>query len=102
MTDERAIDRLRAALDKTLHDHWRELEPICEGFGYGATMQLASDQWGIKLATIGATGGELRVGPCVAQTVECGCDVPHQCEWCCGSQWLTKHVKAIKQLSEQQ
>lgn len=69
--------------------------------GYGRAMQLAQKLWRETLVRKGMPpGGEFQYGPCVAMTVPCGCDNASQCEWCCGSGWLTKKVKAVKDQTE--
>jgi len=60
--------------------------------GYGRIMQLCHEIWSEK----DMFGGALVTGPCAALTVPCGCEVQHQCDWCCGSGWLTEHVKHVK------
>lgn len=68
-----------------------------QGIGYGNMMSLARDLWREMLEKkFGLGGGEFAVGPCVVGTVPCGCDRPHECDWCCGCGWLTKHVKRVK------
>jgi hypothetical protein len=68
---------------------------VCEQWGYGRVMQLASELWSRK----DVHGGEFRVGPCAAMTVSCGCLEPHKCDWCEGCGWLTKKVAEIKSKS---
>jgi len=72
------------------------------GVGYGNMMKLARDLWRELLVKNHpeAEGGEFAVGPCVAMTVPCGCKVPHKCDWCCGSGWLTERVKQAKDASK--
>lgn len=72
-------------------NHLQYLIPICEHFGYGATMSEAAKAWQKKDPV-----GAFVVGPCKIMTVPCGCKSPYKCDWCCGSGWLTKHVKAVK------
>ena len=62
--------------------------------GYGRMMQLAQENWREKLEEDSLGGGEFAYGPCVVFTVPCDCG--GSCDWCCGSQWLTKKVKEIK------
>lgn len=63
--------------------------------GYGRMMQLAQQEWRNALIEKGwPEGGEFVSGPCKAMTVECGCR--GGCDWCEGSQWLTKKVKDLK------
>lgn len=73
-----------------------EVTKLGEGIGYGNMMHLAQACWKESLARQGyPTGGEFIVGTCVAMTVPCGCE-RYSCDWCCGSGWLTKHVKEVK------
>ena len=63
--------------------------------GYGRMMQLAEQEWRKALKEQGwPEGGEFVSGPCKSQTVPCGCGTG--CDWCEGSRWLTKKVKALK------
>ena len=65
--------------------------------GYGNLMHVASQEWGKDLKRKWrADGGQFAVGPCVVMTVPCGCKSPKDCDWCCGSGWLTKRVKEAK------
>jgi len=74
---------------------------IGDVIGYGNTMDLAQKAWRESLESeYGFSGGEFTIGPCVSMTVPCGCAKPHKCDWCCGSGWLTKHVKKIKNKKE--
>ncbi len=69
--------------------------------GYGNLMYVASQQWGEDLKQKwNEDGGQFAVGPCVVMTVPCGCKSPKDCDWCCGSGWLTKHVKKVKEASK--
>ena len=72
-------------------DREREIIRIAEIIGYGRLMQIASSSWGKKEST---RGGNFVLGPCESSTVPCGCE--SGCDWCRGCQWLTKHVKKIK------
>lgn len=68
--------------------------------GFGRIMHLASEEWETVLVNRGpAAGGSFVVGPCRIFTVPCECENPKSCDWCCGSRWLTKHVKKIKEAS---
>ncbi len=73
----------------------KEVIKLGNQIGYGRLMQLASQCWGEKLGRL--KGGEFCVGACIAMTDKCGCDNPDKCDWCCGTGWLTKKVKKIKQ-----
>jgi hypothetical protein len=68
--------------------------------GYGHMMRLAQSLWRETLQKEwDLAGGEFIVGPCVSMTVPCVCvdsgDLPHECDYCCGSRWLTKGVKVL-------
>lgn len=63
----------------------------CESIGYGRVMQIASEAWKEKCKM-----GAMVVGPCAGLTEPCGCEEPSKCDWCCGSMWLTKKVKKVK------
>jgi hypothetical protein len=79
--------------------HQNALLPICRTFGFGATMQEVAHLYKIEVNKpykLAAPGSNFVVGPCESMTVPCDCDAPHECDWCCGCGWLTKHVKAIK------
>lgn len=85
ITDERKV-RLDTGVSK-----------LGEEFGYGAMMYSASELWGKMLnEKWKISGGEFVVGPCKSAIVECGCKRQSKCEWCCGTGWLTKHVKKLK------
>ncbi len=65
--------------------------------GYGHLMWEASQEWSKDLKRRwGLDGGQFAVGPCVRLTVPCGCESPEDCDWCCGSGWLTERVKKAK------
>lgn len=75
---------------------WRDREievirSLGEQIGFGNMMDLASRIWAEDVS-----GGAFVVGPAKALTVECGCESPKGCDWCCGTGWLTKHVKSVK------
>ena len=78
----------------------RIVQEVASQLGYGHLMSLASSLWREKLKKDNLEGGEFTVGPCTSQTVPCQCKQPAQCDWCCGSQWLTKKVKEIKEQIE--
>ena len=70
--------------------------------GYGAIMHIARLLWREKLETMGIEGGEFACGPCEGMLVPCGCPMPGECDWCCGTAKLTKHVKEVKDSYDQQ
>lgn len=63
---------------------------VCRIHGYGLVMQLASQSWGAIQPGLNHV-----TGPAAGMTVPCVCDSPFHCEWCCGTGWLTKHVKEL-------
>lgn len=68
---------------------------VGERIGHGRVMQLAQECWRDALVNDGLPpGGEFAYGPCVGLTVPCGCQAG--CDWCEGSRWLTRKVKALK------
>lgn len=71
----------------------------CNKIGYGRVLQLVSESW----QEIGQKNNEPSmgnvIGPHVGMVVDCGCNPDARCDWCCGSGWLTKHVKALKEQS---
>ena len=80
-----------------LHDRERQMVRELGGqLGYGNLMHTASELWTEDLQGSSYAGGEFVVGPAKALTTPCGCEHPHSCEWCCGTSWLTLHVKSIK------
>ena len=82
-------DKVEAAENRVLN--------ACEFIGYGRVMQLASDAWKEKAKIKNQDGMGLVIGPHVGMVEPCGCDPEQSCEWCCGSGWLTKHVKKLKE-----
>jgi hypothetical protein len=74
---------------------------LCESYGYGRVMQAASEQWSKKADAMGFGGSHLVIGPCGSKVEPCECEPQHQCVWCCGSGWLTSHVKSLKTASEE-
>ncbi len=71
-----------------------QVKRLGDAIGYGRMMQCAQECWKEVLQEQGFEGGEFAYGPCVGMTVPCGCK--SNCDWCCGSGWLTKHVKQLK------
>ena len=74
--------------------------PLCERFGYGRVMQIASDAWQAKEKAEGRSGG-IVTGPHASGTVPCVCQRPEfdqfligrpHCDFCCGCHWLTEAV----------
>lgn len=79
---------------------YRQVQELGSRIGYGNLMHTASREWRDNLQERGLEGGEFAVWPCVSMVTECGCDIPHQCEWCCGSGWLTVKVKKVKDAAQ--
>jgi len=94
MTTEEVVAAVQEFNDKRLAAPSAVLKQLCDMYGYGWVMQEASNLW-LEINPVGA----LLVGTCKGLTEPCGCDEPHKCDWCCGSGWLTKHVKLIKDKS---
>ncbi len=94
MNDYKQTKKFALALQK----HQKELVyKIGKEIGFGNMMHLAQKCWRDILSkpdSLAPPGGEFACGPCVRLTVPCGCE--SGCDWCCGSRWLTKHVKKIK------
>lgn len=71
-----------------------------DSIGYGRLMQLACQEWGKSLNANGqSSGGNFVIGPCSATVTQCGCSGAHTgdvCDWCCGTGWLTKHVREVQ------
>lgn len=84
-------DLIGQLMDSVIKQEGLRVRLLAEEVGYGFLMQAASIQWAEK-DDIGA----FVVGPCKSQVVECGCELPHECDWCAGSGWLTRHVKEVK------
>lgn len=79
-----------------LHKQATELGRKC---GYGQLMAWAQEDWGRSLAFEWGdpiAGGVFAIGPCIGMTVPCECKPEDDCEWCCGSGWITKRVKQAK------
>jgi hypothetical protein len=71
------------------------LETLCREHGFGRVMQLASLLWKNKAEEDGRSGAYQIVGPYKGETVPCGCDKKNECDWCCGSGWVTKRVSMV-------
>ena len=72
------------------------VKAIGDVIGFGRVMQLAQQAWReVLIKKYDHPGGEFSIGPCVSLTVPCECKYG-MCDWCCGSGWLTKHVKKMK------
>lgn len=72
-----------------------------KSMGYGRLMELAQQEWRRELRNSNdVVGSEFAYGPCVALTVVCGCryeeSATSSCDWCCGSGWLTRHVRELQ------
>lgn len=75
----------------------KEIQRVCESFGYGNVMATACILWQQKLGDHDG-GGACSVGPCVASLVPCGCqdNFREKCDWCAGTGKVTKRVKEAK------
>jgi hypothetical protein len=74
----------------------KQIGHLSETFGYGLVMQEVSQQWNKKASSEGRIGEGFVVGPHNRFSELCGCEPGINCDWCCGSGWLTKHVKSLK------
>ncbi len=74
-----------------------EIRVLGRIFGFGAIMQATNAAWNHQALELRRPGEERTIGPAAATTVLCECPEPGKCEWCCGSGWLTKHVKSLKE-----
>lgn len=63
----------------------KQVRGVCELFGYGRVMQIASVMWQENAKQSGPEGTGFVIGPHVAMTVHCGCEPDNNCEWCCGA-----------------
>lgn len=77
------------------------VKEIADVIGHGRLFQVAQQLWAADLAINHMDGGEFAFGPCVANTVICGCEYEpknpsNSCRWCCGAGWLTKHVREVQ------
>ena len=73
------------------------VEVLGAQIGFGNMMSLATEAWRQSLLAKGyPVGGEFVVGPCRAMVVSCHDCQRHECDWCCGSGWLTEHVNELK------
>lgn len=86
---------LKHRLTQMSSNEAKAVKILGDAIGYGRMMQLAEQEWRKSLEEQGwPVGGEFVSGPCKSMTVPCGCR--GGCDWCEGSQWLTKKVKALK------
>lgn len=76
------------------------VKALGDKIGYGRLMRLAQQCWREIAIAKGYSGTEFTCGPCAGLTVECGCS--SGCDWCGGSQWLTRKVKQLKDKEEEQ
>lgn len=79
--------------DVTSQLNLNKLKHLAAEIGYGAAMHEITAAWAET-----AKGSEFTIGTCKAMTTPCGCKNRVECDWCCGSGWLTKHVKKIKNM----
>ena len=86
----------------TIENEKSSVNLLGQMIGFGNMMYLASECWRESLAEKGyPVGAEFQVGTCVLLTTPCGCESPKDCDWCCGSGWLTKKVKEVKDVGEE-
>lgn len=94
---EIAMKHVNSVMDNFEAPYKGQLRDVCEAIGYGRSMQLISEWWGLKLGN----GGNFVVGTAKSQAVACGCNdgsKPFEhCDWCCGCGWLTEKVKGLKE-----
>jgi hypothetical protein len=76
------------------HDIDNQIYELGLKHGFGNIMSTASRLWSRDARPVGS---EFVVGPCAAEIVDCGCEHSHECDWCCGTGWLTAHVQKIKE-----
>ncbi|WP_045391892.1 hypothetical protein [Vibrio rotiferianus] len=86
-----AIGKGKTPFSDAIEGAEKEVKKHCELLGYGRVMQIASEEW-LEKDKFGA----FVIGVHAGLTEPCGCDEPSKCDWCCGSRWLTKKVKAVK------
>lgn len=79
----------------------KKIVQLCEDYGYGRVMEVTSKEWSKKADSIDLSGSHFVVGPCGSQVEPCECDPRDNCVWCCGSGWLTNHVKSVKTAREE-
>ncbi len=84
-------DNIKDVFKQVSEHQVRQVFVLCQKFGYGFVLHHTSALWEKQ------HGESAKVtGPCVGSTVPCECEMPHKCDWCCGSGWLTKFVKSLK------
>ncbi|NRB81573.1 MAG: hypothetical protein HRU38_23420 [Saccharospirillaceae bacterium] len=81
----------KTPLSDKISESEAQVEVLCEFLGYGRVMQIASEKWQGK-----DQDGAFLIGTCAGLTEPCGCKPESRCDWCAGTGWLTKKVKAIK------
>lgn len=76
------------------------VKALGDRIGYGRLMSAAQGCWREVLASTNTQGGEFAIGPCIGATVRCGCTYSRSprinCDWCCGSGWLTRKVRELQ------
>lgn len=86
----------KSPLHLSITDAEKQVLASCELIGYGRVMQIASNAWREKAKEENQPDAGLMIGPHAGMVVPCGCEPGSDCRWCCGSGWLTKHVKSLK------
>ena len=77
----------RRAVGQIEKSDWKYVRVLGDVIGYGNMMDLASRIWQEIVGNAAFV-----VGPPKAMTVECPCESPKDCDWCCGTNWVTKAV----------
>lgn len=98
-TDNQHYGPTQAQLDARDAMEEASVFQLGRAIGYGRLMQLTQQCWVADEKAQNsplAGGGAFAYGPCLAMVEPCGCAGGSICDWCCGSGWLTKKVKLIK------
>lgn len=75
---------------------WQKVvEEICKAQGYEDVMAHVAIDWMVEKGDTACTMGPPRLA-----LVNCNCEEPTECEWCCGAEKLTHRVKQAKQEAE--
>lgn len=94
MSDMPVTEKMKERLNR----EFQEVLAVGRLIGFGNLMSLASRAWQAELEENGSVMADAAfvVGPCKASVVPCDCDKSKDCDWCCGTGWLTKKVKEVK------
>jgi len=79
-----------------------EVKKLGDRIGYGRLFQLAQEEWKKYLVNTQRLPEDLAFayGPCLGGTVDCICvetNTTSKCNWCYGSGWVTKKVRAVQE-----